>query len=114
MGIVHLVLNLAVAMQPFSSCVRTLSITELIDELLLKTNETTIFDGKASLFSIPNSAIAAVITLDWNTTLRKSLFGLYDDDAPAVTLRQFMTVQSASMLQMSLLDFPEKNLEKIS
>jgi hypothetical protein len=72
------------------------------------------FVGKDALLSIPNTVIDAVITLDWNTIIRKSLFGLYDDDTSAVTFRRFVTVRSANMVEMSLLDFPEKNLAKMS
>jgi hypothetical protein len=112
--------------------------TDLTDKLFLKTNASTTladrsckcfclsdfdnsskFGGKSCfvgndyLLSIPNTVIAAAITLDLNTVMRKSLFGRYDDETSAVTLRRLMTVRSANIVQVSLLDFPEKNLAKI-
>jgi hypothetical protein len=92
--------------EAFSFCGITLSITALSDELFSKTNASTtladrsckcfclsdfynsfMFGGK--LYFVGNDSllfIAAVITLDLNTIIRKSLFGQYDDETSVVTL----------------------------
>ena len=69
------------------------------------------FEGAPALFSKPNTFMAATITLDVNTTEKKSRFARYEEWVSLVTFLLFIRVRSANMVQTSTSDFPLKNLE---